>query len=293
LNNEMWEIIANLPQNVNIFIWAHGAEIQPYKRRKFNYNSLDEHKQAKKMSKVRMKFWRNVFLNFKPNMRMIFVSKYFSNEVFTDIGINLTDEQYHVIHNPIDTKRFTFKSKDVSQRLKILSIRTFASRKYANDISVNVILELSKHAKFKNMEFLICGDGELFDEITQPLRQFSNVELRRGFLTNEEYEEIFDEYGIFLTPTRWDSHGVSRDEAMSSGLVPVTNSVSAIPEFVDDSCAILGPEEDYMLLAQGIIKLVEDRELFTRMSQNAAERVRQQSASDIIIDKEIKLIGSE
>ncbi len=293
LNNEMWEIISHLPDNLNIFIWAHGAEIQPYKRRKFNYNTLDEHKKAKKMSKVRMKFWRNVFLSFKPNMRMIFVSKYFSKEVFTDVGITLTDEQYHVIHNPIDTKRFTFKNKDVSQRLKILSIRTFASRKYANDISVNVILELSKHAEFKNMEFLICGDGELFDEITQPLRQFSNVELRRGFLTNEEYEEIFDEYGIFLTPTRWDSHGVSRDEAMSSGLVPVTNSVSAIPEFVDDSCAVLGPEEDYMLLAQGIIKLVEDRELFTTMSQNAAERVRQQSASEIIIDKEMKLLGSE
>ena len=67
----------------------------------------------------------------------------------------------------------------MSQRLKILSIRTFASRKYANDISVNVILELSKYAGFKNMEFLICGDGELFEEITQPLRQFSNVELRR------------------------------------------------------------------------------------------------------------------
>ena len=290
LNNEMWEVITNLPQNVNIFIWAHGAEIQPYKRRKFNYNSPDEHKKAKRISKLRMKFWRNVFSNFKPNMRMVFVSEYFSNEVFTDIGIKLTDEQYHVIHNPIDTKRFKYTPKDVSQRLKILSIRTFASRKYANDISVNVILELSKYAGFKNMEFLICGDGELFEEITQPLRQFSNVELRRGFLSNEEYEKIFDEFGVFLTPTRWDSHGVSRDEAMSSGLVPVTNSVSAIPEFVDDSCAILGPEEDYMLLAKGIIRLVEDRELFTRMSRNAAERVRLQSASDIIIDKEINLL---
>ena len=83
---------------------------------------------------------------------------------------------------------------------------------------------------------------------------------------------------------------MSRDEAMSSGLVPVTNSVSAIPEFVDGNCAILGPEEDYVLLAKGIIKLVEDKELFARMSKNAAERVRKQSASEIIIDKEIKLI---
>ena len=290
LNNEMWEIISKLPKSVNIFIWAHGAEIQPYQRRKFNYNNSDEHKKARKVSKVRMKFWRNIFSNFQPNMRMVFVSQYFSNEVFTDVGITLTNDQYHVIHNPIDTKRFLYDTKDVSQRMKILSIRTFASRKYANDISVNVILELSKHPEFKNMEILICGDGELFEEVTQPLLQFSNVKLKRGFLSNEEYESIFDDYGIFLTPTRWDSHGVSRDEAMSAGLVPVTNSVSAIPEFVDDNCAILGPEEDYVLLAKGIIKLVENKELFARMSKNAAERVRKQSASDIIIGKEIKLI---
>ncbi len=290
LNSEMWEIISKLPRDVNIFIWAHGAEIQPYQRRKFNYINSDEHKKAKRISKKRMEFWRNVFSNFQSNMRMVFVSKYFSEEVFTDVGIKLTGDQYHVIHNPIDTKRFSYNTKDVSQRMKILSIRTFASRKYANDISVNVILELSKHNEFSNMEILICGEGELFEEVTQPLLQFSNVELRRGFLSNEEYESIFDDYGIFLTPTRWDSHGVSRDEAMSAGLVPVTNSVSAIPEFVDENCAILGPDEDYELLAKGIIKLVEDKELFGIMSKNAAERVRQQSASEITIDKEIKLI---
>ena len=104
------------------------------------------------------------------------------------------------------------------------------------------------------MEILICGEGELFEEVTQPLLQFSNVKLRRGFLSNEEYESIFDDYGIFLIPTRWDSHGVSRDEAMSAGLVPVTNSVSAIPEFVDENCAILGPDEDYELLQKNEIK---------------------------------------
>ena len=39
LNKEMWETISNLPTSVNIFIWAHGAEIQPYERR----NSITTH----------------------------------------------------------------------------------------------------------------------------------------------------------------------------------------------------------------------------------------------------------
>ena len=67
--------------------------------------------------------------------------------------------QYEVIHNPIDTNRFSFKKRDIELRKKILSIRTFASRKYANDITVKVILELSKHKEFEDMEFLIAGDG--------------------------------------------------------------------------------------------------------------------------------------
>jgi glycosyltransferase involved in cell wall biosynthesis len=40
-------------------------------------------------------------------------------------------------------------------------------------------------------------------------------------------------------PSRTDTQGVSRDEAMSSGLVPVTNAVAAIPEFVDDTVECL------------------------------------------------------
>ena len=48
--------------------------------------------------------------------------------------------------------------------------------------------------------------------------------------------------GIFMVPTRLDSQGVSRDEAMSSGLVPITNNVAAIPEFVDDTCGMLAPK---------------------------------------------------
>ena len=37
------------------------------------------------------------------------------------------------------------------------------------------------YPQFEKMEFLICGDGELFDEITQPLHEFSNVTLNRGW----------------------------------------------------------------------------------------------------------------
>ena len=293
MDEDMWSCVKDVDLSVNLSIWAHGAEIQPYERRKFNYSTKEEHKNAKLESKVRMKFWRKIFSALRTNMKMIFVSEYFSREVFEDIGIKLKKSQFEVIHNPIDINRFKFKERNVEQRKKILSIRTFASRKYANDITVKVILELSKHKEFKDMEFLIAGDGILFDEVTAPLIQFSNVELRKGFLSTDEYTEIFDNFGIFLVPTRWDSQGVSRDEAMSAGVVPATNAVSAITEFADASCAILADDEDHIGLANGILNMYNNPKTFSQMSNNAGKRVREQTAAHITISKELNLTGSE
>ena len=290
LNEEMWSIVKNVLPSQKLCIWAHGAEIQPYERRIFNYSSNKDRSIAKELSKTRMKFWKGVFRTLKANMKMIFVSKYFSEEVFEDLQIKLKPNQYRVIHNPIDVKRFEYKPKIMEKRKKILSIRTFATRKYANDITVNAILELSKHAEFKDMDILIAGDGVLFDEVTKPLEKFTNVSLKKGFLTHKEYEDIFDEYGIFLIPTRWDSQGVSRDEAMAAGLVPATNRISAIPEFADDSCAILADPEDHIGLANGILNIYKNPDLFSEMSNNASKRVRIQTAAEITISKELELI---
>jgi glycosyltransferase involved in cell wall biosynthesis len=87
-----------------------------------------------------------------------------------------------------------------------------------------------------------------------------------------------------------DAQGVSKDEAMASGLVVVTNSVTAIPEFCDEKCAIMADSEDYIGMAEGIKNLFLDSELFTSLSKNSHQRVLSQTASTLIITKEIELI---
>ena len=109
-------------------------------------------------------------------------------------------------------------------------------------------------------------------------------------MRQEEIAQLHKEYGIFIVPTRMDAQGVSRDEAMSSGLIPVTNAVTAIPEFVDDSCGILAPGEDYMAMADGIDELYHKPELFLQMSANAAARIRSQTSKEHTIDRELMLI---
>ncbi len=111
---------------------------------------------------------------------------------------------------------------------------------------------LSKEPFFEDMEFCFIGKGALFDKTLALLRQFKNVTIRETFLEQSEISALHKEYGIFPCPTRLDAQGVSMCEAMSSGLIPVTSGVTAIPEFVNDEVGVLAKEENYLDLAEGM-----------------------------------------
>ena len=290
LDENMWNVLRHF-KDIRIIVWFHGAESQPWWRRECNYSTASELEQAKKESEKRQNFWKTVFDNINNyNIHFVFVSRCFAEETFEDYQISLPLNTYSIIHNCIDTDLFQFKEKNPEQRMKLLSIRPYASNRYANDLTAKCIIELSKEPFFKNLEFRIIGDGVQFDKITSPLKKYKNVTLEKRFLRHDEIADLHKEYGIFITPTRLDTQGVSRDEAMSSGLVPATNAVDAVPEFADDSCAILAPAENYHEIAAGIKKLYYNPDLFLNMSHNAAKRVRNQSCKKFTIGKELNLI---
>lgn len=293
IDQKIWEIIKDFKDTIEIYIWVHGAEIQTWQRREFEFERMSktEIERQKRLSNHRVKFWQNVIDNdLTSNVNFIFVSEYFLQESEEGLNRKFPRNKVSIIHNYIDRDQFEYKSKNINQRFNMLSIRPYASRKYANDLTVKTIIELSKHPAFEKMTFKLYGDGELFEEITEPLKDFKNVMLHKGFLSHTEISTAHKENGIFITPTRMDSQGVSRDEAMSSGLVPVTTAVTAIPEFVDDSCGIVAEGEDYKAMAKGIISLVENPDMFKRLSKAASKRTQSQSGFENTIAKEIDLI---
>jgi glycosyltransferase involved in cell wall biosynthesis/spore maturation protein CgeB/ubiquinone/menaquinone biosynthesis C-methylase UbiE len=287
LDADMWGVLREFIEQVKVTVWLHGSEIQPWWRRKFNYTTDEMLEEAKQITEVRLKFWRSLLNPMPENLQLVFVSNYLEREVAEDLGISFPESKFHIIHNPIDTDLFTYQEKDSELRKKILSIRPYASRVYANDLSVQAILKLSRKTFFNDLEFRMIGDGPLFEQTLEPLRGFDNVTIKKGFITQQKIAELYKQYGVFLCPSRSDTQGVSRDEAMASGLVPVTNGVAAIPEFFDDSCGILAPSEDAHALASGIERLYENPELFQSMSGKAAERVRKTLDKALILEQEL------
>ncbi len=291
LDKQMWSVLKQFADRIRILVWFHGAEIQPWWRREYNFTNEKDLEIGKKASAERMNFWHEFFDNTKNcNIHFIFVSQYFADEVIEDYKLNLTKDQYSIVHNCIDTDLFTFNKKSQDQRLKLVSIRPYANNKYANDLTIKAIKYLENKNYFNDLNFFIAGSGDMFDEVTAPLKKLKNVTLKNSFFTHNEIVELYQSSGIVLTPTRMDAQGVSRDEAMSCGCVPITNAVAAIPEFVDENCGILAESENFEQMAQGIEFLYNNPDKFIAMSENAAKRVRSQTSKEYTIDKELSLI---
>lgn len=291
IDQRMWSVIREHIDRVRVVIWAHGAEIQPWWRRSMNFGTDALRDQARRTSDARMEMWREILCLRHPNLRIVFISAKQAAEALSDLQLDVRSTGgIRIIHNFIDSDLFRYAPKDAAQRHRILSIRPFASHVYANDLSVEAIRLLAERPCFKDLSFRLVGDGTLFEQTVAPIRGLPNVELVQDFLTQRQIAELHREYGVFLVPSRMDSQGVSRDEAMSSGLVPVTTRIAAIPEFVDERCAFLAPPEDAKALADAIEQLHADPALFQSMSAAAAGRVRAQSNHARTIGQELALI---
>ncbi|MFW8595912.1 glycosyltransferase family protein [Cribrihabitans neustonicus] len=289
---EMWEVLKKHLHRIRVTIWIHGAEIQHWRRRAFEFPRLSaaQVERKKQQAGAYLDMWREVFSSPEANLHLVFVSRSLLEEATEDVGRPAPQGRHSVIHNYIDGEIFRHVPKSAEDRFRLLSIRPYAGRKYANDLTAAAITVLSRRPGFDAFAITIAGGGPDFEAETEALRHFPNVTLREGFLTHAEIAALHRGHGVFLTPTRWDSQGVSRDEAMASGLVPVSTRTAAVPEFMDEGCGILTPPEDAAALAEAIESLSSDPDLFLRLSQAAAARVRAQSGFQNTIAREIALI---
>jgi glycosyltransferase involved in cell wall biosynthesis len=276
--------------NRPFIIWVHGYEALGWYRRLFNYTWYSPVllNYIKKNTNQQFQFKKLInFAKKNEQIHFVFVSDWMRK--ITEFDTISKINKRSIIPNPIDTKLFEYKIKHPELRKRILILRSFGSNKYANDISVNAILLLSKKAFFSELQFTIIGQGQMFKKLTNPLKQFKNIELIEGAVRQIMIPELHSKNGIFLCPTRQDAQGVSMCEAMSSGLVPITSDNTAIPEFVTDQHSGFLTKNAYEV-ARSIELMYNQPELFQFISQQAATSIKNKCSLQTIVKNELKLI---
>ncbi|WP_102159012.1 glycosyltransferase family 4 protein [Zhihengliuella halotolerans] len=296
LTPRLGECLRGFGSDVETVVWFHGYGADGWHRRWWEHidsgRDLREWVRGRDEHNARTRdFYQSYFDEQADRLQAVFVSAWFRDHVFgPDMGF--VPEKSSVIHNPVDTSLFGYRKKNADDRLKVLLLRPFNRRFYGNDLAVRAIELGSRRDWFKEMQFTLVGDGDYWDDLTGRIAHLENVDLQRGFVAQREVPGLHARHGTFLVPSRKDTQGVSRDEAMSSGLVPITHAVDAIPDFVTNGeDAWLAPMDSAVELVEALERVHADPEMYLRMSETAAFRVRQQRSLGVIGPQELALFA--
>ena len=277
-----------------LVIFIHGFEATSWKRRLMNYNSVGAIRylipyiwtNTQQLRKMRALVNHASHVS---NIKFVFVSSWLKLAVSNDLRTD--SKNVYVIPNGIDTDLFAYRKKNGDHRKKVLLIRSFKARNYANDIAIEVILLLSKERFFDDLEFSIYGEGYLFKQLTDSIKHFKNVKLYNFFVENKDIPAIHQDHGIFLCASRMDTQGVSMCEAMSSGLVPISSPIGGIPEYAVDgvSSFLCGRPQE---MADRIKELYIHPETFQQMSESARRMIEERCSLKTTIPYELSVMES-
>lgn len=226
----------------------------------------------------------------KKHVTWVFVSQWLKDYSEEVLGIKFKNTA--VIHNTIHERLFPYQQKTAADRKRIMILRKFDNiSQHSIDQSVLAIRELSRRSFFKDLEFHIYGDGNYFDELLEPVRGFSNVQIHRGFAPNEKISEIYKKNGILLVPSRHDAHAVSMGEAASCGMVVVGSRVTSNPYFMnEEKNHTLADPEHPIELADIIERLYQNPDEFLEISRRMSEETTARCCTKQTVGKEIDLI---
>lgn len=163
---------------------------------------------------------------------------------------NMTNSEIVVVNNSIESKKenlYNIKSKNI----------IFIGR-IEKDKGIFDFLEMAKEvsANNKNIDFIICGDGNL-DEVSSKIKAY-NLEDRvktLGWISKNQIEEQLKKSMIFTLPSYKEAMPMSILEAMNLGVPIISTNVGSIPEVIEDNIngKLFTPGN-----IKGFIKNVED-----------------------------------
>lgn len=277
--------------DTEVFVWVHGPETlywdYPCFTTGYFEKSCDLSDEQKAEFSANDEMIKKV--NDMPNVKFVFVSQWIKDK--SEELINIKFKNYEVIPNIIDVDLFDFQEKTADKMKKIFMLRRYDNiNKYAVDVSVRTILELSKRPNFDEYEFNIYGNGDTFDKLFKPILGFENVHFHRSFFTHEEIASIHKENGIALFPTRYDAQGVSMCEAGSSGLLVISSENDAIKEFIPYEDGNIIETENFKKYADFIEKVSSDSKLFNKIIKDTRKKIVDKCSYDSTVKKEIEMI---
>jgi len=156
-------------------------------------------------------------------------------------------------------------------------------KKNAHDIVIKALALLSE-----KVVYIIVGGGEEEASLKELARSLG-LERRVAFMGQlpiEKTPHYLHRAHIFVRPSRSEGLGASFLEAMAAGLPIIGTREGGIPDFLTDGetglfCNVDDPES----VARAVTRLIEDKALYSRISENGKRLINEKYTWDVISTK--------
>lgn len=144
--------------------------------------------------------------------------------------------------------------------------------------------------RFPDVKLVLFGQGKLeglLKEMVDKLLIKDNVVFNPTLSKPAECMSVLD---VFVAPSRMEGLGLSVMEAQSCGLAVIGSKVGGIPSLISDGkTGLLVEPENAEVLADAIIRLIEDEQLLKDLGKKAREYALENYSSVSMVERTLKV----
>jgi glycosyltransferase involved in cell wall biosynthesis len=165
------------------------------------------------------------------------------------------------VPNPVDTSLFVPTVRHPSTEIRLLSVGNLVAIK-GHRILIDAMPDVIDAHPAARLD--VVGDGELREELERRAQDHGVASYVRfhGRIERHLVAEMMRTADVLVLPSLWETFGCVLVEAMASGLPVVASRVGGTSEIVDASAGQLVEASSAAALADGIARVVCDRDRF-------------------------------
>ena len=208
----------------------------------------------------------------KRSADMVFVTSEPDRDKF--ISKRLPPERVIAVRGGVDTKISKQVPEPGEKKYDAVFIGRFHPQKGVLEL-VDIWRDVCRMEK--DAKLAMIGDGSLEEEVKKKIKRMGlekNIELL-GFMDGVEKIKVFKSSRVVLHPAVYDSGGMAACEAMACGLPGVSFNLPALKTYYPRGM-LKAPINDLGAFAQNIIRLLNDEELYQKMSKEALSLAREE-----------------
>jgi glycosyltransferase involved in cell wall biosynthesis len=124
----------------------------------------------------------------------------------------------------------------------------------------------------------VAGSGDISPYLSR-LNQCPDVELIHGWMPDERMAEVFDDHDVNIVPYREGSLSATALAGMWAGMPTIATPIDGLAEQIKDGVnALVSRDISAEAIAEGIVTLAADSELYRRLAQGAHDHALTLSA---------------